>query len=88
MIARRLAPNRRLLCAPHLPARHGTAKAPQDLARHNCIGIRQGDEAYGVWRLSPEGAQRRRTETVKTRGSLTTNDGEIAVAWALDGHGI
>jgi DNA-binding transcriptional LysR family regulator len=25
---------------------------------------------------------------VKTRGSLATNDGEIAVAWALDGHGI
>ena len=28
------------------------------------------------------------TEAVKTRGSLTTNDGEIAVNWALDGHGI
>jgi DNA-binding transcriptional LysR family regulator len=25
---------------------------------------------------------------VKTRGSLTTNDGEIAVSWALDGQGI
>jgi len=25
---------------------------------------------------------------VKTRGNLTTNDGEIAVNWALDGHGI
>ncbi|MNR41719.1 HTH-type transcriptional regulator DmlR [compost metagenome] len=25
---------------------------------------------------------------MKTRGSLTTNDGEIAVSWALDGHGI
>ena len=24
----------------------------------------------------------------KTRGNLTTNDGEIAVNWALDGHGI
>ena len=26
--------------------------------------------------------------TVKIRGNLTTNDGEIAVSWALDGHGI
>ena len=25
---------------------------------------------------------------VKTRGPLSTNDGEIAVNWALDGHGI
>jgi DNA-binding transcriptional LysR family regulator len=25
---------------------------------------------------------------VKIRGNLTTNDGEIAVNWALDGHGI
>jgi DNA-binding transcriptional LysR family regulator len=27
-------------------------------------------------------------ELVKVRGNLTTNDGEIAVNWALDGHGI
>ena len=29
-----------------------------------------------------------KTETIKTRGNLTTNDGSIAVQWALDGHGI
>jgi LysR family transcriptional regulator, transcriptional activator for dmlA len=29
-----------------------------------------------------------KAEVVKTRGSLSTNDGEIAVNWALDGHGI
>jgi DNA-binding transcriptional LysR family regulator len=89
VIARRLAPNRRLLCAsPVYLARHGTPKTPQDLLRHNCIGIRQGDEAYGTWRLSTGQGTRRRTETVKTRGTLATNDGEIAVNWALDGHGI
>ena len=27
-------------------------------------------------------------EAIKTRGNLATNDGEIAVNWALDGHGI
>jgi LysR family transcriptional activator of dmlA len=52
VIARRLAPNRRLLVAsPAYLARAGTPQSPQDLARHNCIGIRQGDEAYGIWRL-------------------------------------
>jgi DNA-binding transcriptional LysR family regulator len=67
---------------------HGEPRAPQDLLRHSCIGIRQGDEAYGTWRLSTGRGSRARTETVKTRGSLSTNDGEIAVRWALEGHGI
>jgi LysR family transcriptional activator of dmlA len=89
VIARRLAPNRRVLCAsPAYLARAGTPKSPQELARHACIGIRQGDEAYGTWRLSTGSGRNRRSETVKTRGNLATNDGEIAVRWALDGHGI
>jgi LysR family transcriptional regulator, transcriptional activator for dmlA len=89
IIARYIAPNRRLLCAaPAYLARHGTPKVPHDLTRHNCIGIRQGEEAYGVWRLASGRGKNATTEAVKTRGSLTTNDGEIAVSWALDGHGI
>jgi LysR family transcriptional activator of dmlA len=89
VVARRLAPNRRLLCAsPAYLARRGMPVSAHDLARHNCIGIRQGDEAYGVWRLTSGSGSARKTEMVKIRGSLTTNDGEIAVKWALDGHGI
>ncbi|MBU7574182.1 MAG: LysR family transcriptional regulator [Hydrogenophaga sp.] len=89
MIARQIAPNRRLLCAsPAYLARHGVPKVPHDLTRHNCIGIRQGEEAYGVWRLSSGRGKTVSTEAVKTRGNLTTNDGEIAVNWALDGHGV
>jgi DNA-binding transcriptional LysR family regulator len=85
VIARRLAPNRRLLCAtPAYLARHGTPKVPGDLARHNCIGIRQGEQAYGLWRLTAG----KRTQAVRVRGNLSTSDGEIAVNWALDGHGI
>jgi LysR family transcriptional regulator, transcriptional activator for dmlA len=89
VIARFIAPNRRLLCAaPAYLARHGTPKVPSDLTRHNCIGIRQGEEAYGVWRLASGRGKNSTTEVVRTRGNLTTNDGEIAVSWALDGHGI
>jgi DNA-binding transcriptional LysR family regulator len=41
VIARRLAANRRLLCAaPAFLARHGTPRTPGELAQHNCIGIR------------------------------------------------
>ncbi len=89
VIARHIAPNRRLLCAaPAYLAKHGTPKVPHDLTRHSCIGIRQGEEAYGVWRLHSGRGKATTSEAVKTRGGLTTNDGEIAVNWALDGHGI
>jgi LysR family transcriptional regulator, transcriptional activator for dmlA len=89
VIARHIAPNRRLLCAaPAYLAKHGTPKVPNDLTKHNCIGIRQGEEAYGVWRLASGRGRNATSEAVKTRGNLTTNDGEIAVRWALDGHGI
>ncbi|MDO8887990.1 LysR substrate-binding domain-containing protein [Hydrogenophaga sp.] len=89
VIARHIAPNRRLLCAsPAYLARHGTPKVPNDLIKHNCIGIRQGEEAYGLWRLTTGRGKNATTEAIKTRGNLTTNDGEIAVNWALDGHGI
>ncbi|HWL28120.1 MAG TPA: LysR family transcriptional regulator [Burkholderiaceae bacterium] len=89
IIARRLAANRRLLCAsPAYLARHGAPASPAELSRHQCIGIQQGDEAYGVWRLSG-GADRGKTpQIVRVHGMLSTNDGEVAVNWALDGHGI
>jgi len=85
VIARLIASNRRLLCAsPAYLAKHGTPRPPHDLAQHRCILIRQGEQGYGVWRLTSG----RRTQTVKVRGPLSTNDGEMAVNWALAGHGI
>ena len=88
VIARRIASNRRLLCAaPAYLAKHGTPQVPRELTQHNCVGIRQGDEAYGIWHLT-HAASPKRVETVKVRGALSTNDGEIAVTWALAGHGI
>jgi DNA-binding transcriptional LysR family regulator len=87
VIARKIASNQRLLCAsPAYIARLGEPKTTADLARHNFISIRQGDEAYGVIKLTR--GRTGKTETLKTRGNLTTNDGSIAVQWALDGHGI
>jgi DNA-binding transcriptional LysR family regulator len=89
VIAKKLATNRRLLVAsPKYLAARGEPAARSDLVRHNCICIRQGDEAYGTWRLFRDRDAGGPGETVKVRGNLTTNDGEIAVNWALDGHGI
>ncbi len=88
-IAKHLIPNRRILvAAPSYLKTKGEPKSPAELVRHNCIGIRQGSEAYGVWRFASEKNKDRPPETVKIRGNLTTNDGEIAVNWALEGLGI
>ncbi|MET0964097.1 MAG: LysR family transcriptional regulator [Noviherbaspirillum sp.] len=92
-VARFLARNRRILCAsPAYLQRHGEPKSPQELMKHNCIGIRQGDE-YGVWRfrhsrLGGKGAAKEDEQNVRIRGNLTTNDGGVAVNWALAGNGI
>ena len=46
----------------------------------HCLAlVRQDLRAYGVWRLSAGRGAHPVLQAVKTRGSLTTNDGEIAV---------
>ena len=90
-IARLIAPNKRMLVAsPSYIKEHGEPKSPSDLIKHNCIGIRQGDEGYGLWRFSSGKGKSKNefTDSAKVRGNLTTNDGGIAVNWALDGQGI
>jgi DNA-binding transcriptional LysR family regulator len=90
-IARFIAANRRIVVAsPAYLKKHNEPRAPAELVKHNCIGIRQGDEAYGLWRFTNLRAKSKAeaAESVKIRGNLTTNDGEIAVNWALDGLGI
>lgn len=85
LIAKKIAANRRLLCAaPAYLKAFGRPGSPGDLAQHLCIVLRQNDAAYGSWRLS----RGKQTETVKVHGKLSTNDGEVALNWALDGHGI
>jgi len=83
--ARRIMSNRRFLCAsPAYLERHGTPASLADLARHRCIIHRQNDDAYGIWRF----LHHDHTEVVKVHGTLSSNDGDIVLGWALDGHGI
>jgi LysR family transcriptional activator of dmlA len=85
VLARRIASNRRLLCAaPTYLAAHGQPSTPRDLQAHQCIVIRENNAAYNNWNLS-DGKQQ---IMVKVRGALSTNHGEIAVDWGLAGHGI
>ena len=83
--ARKIMSNQRFLCAsPAYLKRNGVPRAPQDLLRHRCILHRQNDDAYSSWKLE----KGRKAETVKVRGSLSSNDGDVVLGWALDGHGI
>lgn len=85
LIARKIASNRRLLvAAPGYLRQAGVPVHPHDLTQHECIVLRQNTGAYGNWRLS----RGERSETVKVHGKLSTNDGEVALNWALDGQGI
>lgn len=85
LVARRIAANRRFLCAsPGYLDAAGTPATPRDLQNHRCIVLRENDSAYGTWHL----IRGRKQETVKVRGALSSNDGETALIWALDGHGI
>lgn len=83
--ARKIASNRRLLCAsPLYLEKHGTPQKLADLQQHNCIFLRQNETPYGVWSFTNGG----RTQNVKVRGALGCNDGEVALNWALEGFGI
>ena len=56
LVARRLAPVRRKLCAtPAYFAKHGAPQTPQDLVRHNCLDYTHSGE-QGLWRFTgPDG---------------------------------
>ncbi len=85
LTARTLALNRRLLCAaPAYVDRAGLPAHPRDLARHDCLFLREADEPFGAWQLRSG----KRSETVKVRGPLSSNDGDCVMAWTLDGLGI
>jgi len=85
LTSRILIPNKRILCAsPKYLQRHQAPQTPKDLSQHQCIFLRESNETFGSWHLHSGNKH----ETIKVRGQLTTNDGESATAWALEGHGI
>ena len=85
LIAQKLASNRRVLCAaPAYLARAGVLESPADLTRHDCLVIRQENHTFNNWPLR----NGRQETTVKVHGPVSSNDGEVAVQWALEGKGV
>ncbi|MEM1377519.1 MAG: LysR family transcriptional regulator [Pseudomonadota bacterium] len=81
LVARKLAPVRRVLCAtPAYLAEHGKPETLNDLSDHNCLTHAVSD----TWKLEgPEGI-----EPFKPHGTLTSNSSEVIREAVLAGVGI
>jgi len=84
LIARRLAPCRRLLCAsPDYLQKNGTPRVPQDLAIHHCL-VYSNELKPDTWSLQgPSGI-----ESVKVNGPICADNGDILRASAIAGLGV
>jgi len=81
LVARRLAPVRRVLCAaPSYLAAHGTPETLDDLKKHRCLPAHNHDS----WRL--EG--RTGPVTLRPEGMLITNSSEVLREAVIAGLGI
>jgi DNA-binding transcriptional LysR family regulator len=85
MVARKLAPNRLVVCAaPSYLAKHGTPRTVADLAAHNCLGYtltQQGSAAE--WPFGVDGEIR-----IQISGTLRANNGDALRAATLAGLGV
>jgi len=87
MVARQLAPNRRVLCAsPSYIAKRGMPAHPDELDRFDFIVLNTASGLANDWRFTC-GAQSV-SYTAPMARARETNDGAVARAWAIDGHGI
>jgi DNA-binding transcriptional LysR family regulator len=84
LIARRIAPNRRVACAaPAYLERHGTPTTLEELADHNCL-IYTYPTPHQTWRFVRDGDE----HTARVSGSFLANNGDVLLTAALDGLGI
>lgn len=84
VVARKLGEARLVPCAsPAYIARHGAPAAPKDLERHNCLVYEYAMRDAWTFRDS-----RGRAHTVQVAGSLSSNNGDLNVALAVQGVGI
>jgi LysR family transcriptional regulator, transcriptional activator for dmlA len=84
-VARTICASRRLVVAsPHYLQNRGVPQSPADLSQHACLLLRQTDQTYATWRFT----RGRTSESVRVRGPLASNDGEVVKLWCLAGHGV
>jgi DNA-binding transcriptional LysR family regulator len=85
VLTRRLVANQRIICAaPSYLAKHGTPSCPDDLQHHDCLRLARRHSLQDHWRFT-DGTG---TKVVQVGGTLTSSDGEVLRAWALEGRGL
>ena len=83
LAARKLAPNRRVVCAsPQYLERHGHPRSPEDLSQHNCLIA--GDFAASWAYKDPAG----KAGSVRISGRYVCDNWEVLREWALAGLGV
>jgi LysR family transcriptional regulator, transcriptional activator for dmlA len=85
LIGHLIAHNARILCAaPSYLARRGTPRTWAELEQHDCVLLREREDPFGTWKLDgPDGKL-----NIKATGTLASNDIDVVLRWAHDGHGI
>lgn len=84
-IARRLATNRRVLCASReYLARAGTPQTLEELSRHQCLILSSQGASNDVWEFDTAEGRRR----IPVSGPVTSNSGEVVRDAAVGGLGI
>ena len=84
LVARKLAPLRRVVCAsPAYLEEHGTPTSPADLASHRCLTFAYGSRQKS-WRFRRNG----KVEEVRVRGPLHANNAEVLCTAAVQGVGL
>lgn len=87
LVARPLAPNRRVACAsPKYLSVHGAPEHPKDLDHFDCIVLGTAAGFANEWRFTR--GEEVETYTVPVVDSRETNDGALAREWAVAGYGI
>lgn len=80
---KRLAPNRRIVCAaPAYLERYGTPQSPAALSQHVCAVIQENGRDASRWELTHPRDGR---VAVALSRTLESNDGEVAKYWGLEG---
>jgi len=83
LAARRLAPNRRVVCAsPAYLTAHGTPRTPEELAKHNCLVV---TDFNANWEYKTRDG---RSTSVRVQGRYACDNWEVLRQWALAGLGI
>jgi DNA-binding transcriptional LysR family regulator len=86
LVARRIASNRRVLCAsPDYLRRRGRPRKPEELTAHDCLLLFGSNGRQDVWRMQgPDGQE----IAVRVQGRFESNFGEVLRDASLAGEGI